>query len=194
MRFHTFSKIAASLALALMVGSPLVAASPSATPTAVETSVNWYAPGRVSTLLRDLQSINKRLDSHGGTLDTFARSPHHSWQSHSHYLNMVREDVNKAGKIISELQSIRNGALPWQQQAIDRVHPVALDLAAHTSAAIAHLAENQNRLFVPEYRNHLTAIADRSDEMREMVNGFLSYGDAQQKMNTLGDKLEIADS
>lgn len=124
----------------------------------------------------------------------FARSPHYNWWSHAHYLNAVRDQVNDAGEIISELQSIRHGALPWQKQAIDRVHPVALDLAAHTEAAIAYLAENQNLLFVPEYRDHLSTISDRTSEMRTAVNNFLDYGDAQQKTKTLGQTIEIAGS
>lgn len=196
MRFQNVAKMGASLALALSLGMPLLAAGAgsAASVAGVESTVNWYAPGRVSTLLRDLQAINARLDGYGQTLDTFARSPHYSWQSHAHYLNAVRDEVNDAGKIISELQSIRYGALSWQQRAIDRVHPVALDLAAHTEAAIAHLAENQNRLFVPEYKDHLAAISDRATEMKTAVSNFLDYGDAQQKMKTLGQTLEIADS
>lgn len=196
MLFKKLEKIGASFALGLLLGTPLVAAVPNsaASTTAVESTVNWYAPERVSTLLRDLQAINARLDRNGETLDTFARSSQFSWQSHAHYLNAVRDQVNDAGKILSELQSIRHGALPWQQQAIDRIHPVALGLAAHAEAAIAYLTENQSRLFAAEYKDHLSAIADRTSEMRSTVSNFMDYGDAQQKMKTLGQTLEIAGS
>ena len=196
MRFQKLGKIGASFALGLLLGTPLVAAVPNnaASATAVESTVNWYAPGRVSTLLQDFQAINARLATNGETLGTFARSPQHSWQSHAHYLNAVRDQVNDAGKILSELQSIRHGALAWQQLAIDRIHPVALDLAAHTEAAISYLTENQGRLFVTEYRDHLAAIADRTSEMRTTINNFVDYGDAQQKLKTLGQTLEIAGS
>lgn len=196
MRFQKLTKIGTSLALVLALGAPMVVAgpSPAANVATVESSVNWYAPGRVSTLLQNLQDINAKLDTHGQTLDTLSRAPRHSWQSHAHYLSQVRDQVNEAGKIISELQSIQHGALPWQQQAIARIHPVALDLAKHTSEAIAYLAGNQNWLFAPEYRDHLAAISDRATEMRTTVNSFVDYGAAQQQMQTLGQKLEIAGS
>ena len=196
MRFKNLTKIGTSLALVLALGAPMAVASssPAANVAAVDSSVNWYAPGRVSDLLENLQEINAKLATHGQTLDSFARTPGHSWQSHAHYLSQVRDQVNEAGKIISELQSIQHGALPWQQQAIARIHPLALDLAKHTSEAIAYLADNQNRLFVPEYREHLAAISDRATEMRTTVNNFVDYGAARQQAQTLGQKLEIAGS
>jgi hypothetical protein len=116
------TRLGAGLALALAIGTPLFAAGATAgpnvtaAPAAVESSVNWYAPDRVNTLLRDLREINSRLDRNGQTLDTFARSPHMSWQSHANYLTMMKEDINKSGQIIREMQNIQYGALPWQQK------------------------------------------------------------------------------
>jgi len=191
-----FRKVGTSLALALALGVPLVAPQPSfaAAASSVDPTVNWYAPDRVSTLLQKLQTLNARLTSNGQTLETFSRSTQHSWQSHSYYLNAVRDDVNESGKVIRELQSIQYGALPWQKQAIDRIHPIALDLAQRTSAAISHLSANQGRLAVPEYREHLAAISDSAEKMQSTVNNFIDYGQAQQKAQDLGQMLEIADS
>lgn len=195
-QLSTVARIGAGLALAMAIGTPLAAAAANATaaPAAVESSVNWYAPDRVNTLLRDLREINSRLDRNGQTLDTFARSSHHSWQSHATYLSMMKEDINKSGQIIREMQEIQYGALPWQQEAISRVHPIGLELAQHTEAAISHLNENQRRLFVPEYTERLTAISDSAEKLRSTVNQFLDYGDAQAKAQTLAQTLELADS
>ena len=196
MRFPKFAKVGLSLALLPFLFTPLVAAAPNSvsTVTAEESGVNWYAPGRVSDLLRDLQSVNARLASQGERFDNLSRSAHYDWRSHANTLNNVRDHINDAGKILSELQSIRYGALSWQKQAIDRIHPVALDLAAHTEAAIAYLNQNQHHLFAAEYTDHLAAISDRTDEMKTAVGKFLAYGEAQQKVKTLGQSLEIAGS
>jgi hypothetical protein len=189
------SRVGVGLALAFALGTPLAAAGPNVTaaPAAAEPSVNWYAPDRVNTLLRDLREINMRLDRNGQTLDTFARSPH-SWQSHATYLNMMKEDINKSGQIIREMQDIQYGALPWQKEAISRVHPIGLELAQHTNAAISHLNENQRRLFVPEYTERLTAISDSAQKLRSTVNQFVDYGEAQARAQTLAQTLEFADS
>lgn len=196
MRFLKFVKVGLSLALAPFLVTPLVGAAPNpiSIVTAEESGVNWYAPGRVSDLLRDLQSVNARLASQGERFDNFSRSAHYDWRSDANTLNNVRDHINEAGNILNELQSIRYGALPWQKQAIDRIHPVALDLAGHTEAAIAYLNQNQHHLFAAEYRDHLAAISDRTDEMKTAVGKFLAYGEAQQKIETLGQSLEIAGS
>jgi hypothetical protein len=190
------SRLGAGLTLALAIGTPLAAAGPNVTaaPAAVESSVNWYAPDRVNTLLRDLREINTRLDRNGQTLDSFTRSARLSWQSHAAYLSMMRADINKSGQIIREMQDIQSGALPWQKEAIGRVHPIGLELAQHTEAAISHLNENQRQLFVPAYTERLAAISDSAEKLRSTVNQFLDYGDAQAKSQTLAQTLEIADS
>ena len=72
-------------------------------------------------------------------------------------------------------------------------------MADSTQAAIVHLHENQDRLFVPEYREHLTTIADRSSDMKQTVDKFLNYEkaqrnyeEAQQKYLQLENELELA--
>ncbi len=96
------------------------------------------------------------------------------------------------GERTGELQRIRHAALPWQQQAITEVTSHAAQVAASTQAAILHLRENQNRLFVPEYRDHLTTIADSSGDMKETVDKFLDYEKTQQKFQQLQNELELA--
>jgi hypothetical protein len=96
------------------------------------------------------------------------------------------------GKHTAELQAMRQDVLPWQQQAINEVTSHAAKVATSTEAAISHLQENQNRLFVSEYGDYLTAIANHSEDMKEAVDGFLDYEKSQRKLRQLEDKLELA--
>ena len=132
------------------------------------------------------------LERNAETLGTFASNPHYSWQSHANYLDRVKGHINAVGERTGELQRIRHAALPWQQQAITEVTSHAAQVAASTQAAILHLRENQNRLFVPEYRDHLTTIADSSGDMKETVDKFLDYEKTQQKFQQLQNELELA--
>ena len=69
----------------------------------------------------------------------------------------------------------------------------AAQVAASTQAAIVYLNENQGRHFVPEYRDHLTTIANSSTDLRDTVGKFLEYEQTQQKLERLQNELELAD-
>ena len=168
-------------------------ASPSApTSAAAENRLNTYLPRRASDLLSEIQREGAGLMRHAETLGTFSRNPQFTWQSHAHYLDRVKGHINAVGERTAELQRIRYAVLPWQQQAITDVTAHAAQVAASTSAAIVHLRENQNRLFVSEYREHLTAIADRSEDMKQAVDKFLDYEKTQQRLQRLQNELELA--
>ncbi|MGB2887442.1 MAG: hypothetical protein WBC04_07095 [Candidatus Acidiferrales bacterium] len=157
-------------------------------------TVNWYFVERSTALLKELQGVAGKLNRDAETLGSFARSPGLSWQSHAHYLNNARDHINKAGSLLTELQSMRHGVALWQKQAIDRITPVAAETAAHTEAAIKHLRENQGRHFVPEYTDRLTMIKDRAAEMNQTVDNFLDYGETQRKLLHLQRTLEVGSS
>jgi len=171
-----------------------VSASASATPSsaAAEDRVSAYLSGRASELLAEIQREGAGLIRYSETLGIFSRNPQISWQSHAHYLDRVKGHINAVGERTDELQRIRHAVLPWQQQAITDVTSHAAQVAASTSAAIVHLHENKNRLFVTEYRNHLTSIEDRSEDMKESVDKFLDYEKTQQKFQQLRNELELA--
>ena len=126
------------------------------------------------------------------TLRTYAGISQYSSQSHASCLNKVKGHINAVGVRTAELQQIRYAVLPWQEQAITEVTSHAAKLAASTQAAIVFLNENQNRLFVPEYREHLTTIADRSMDLKDTVGKFLEYEKAQQKVQQLQNELTLA--
>ena len=60
------------------------------------------------------------------------------------------------------------------------------------AAAIVCLNEYKGRHFVPEYRDHLTTIADSSEAMKQTVHKYLDYEKAQQKVQQLQNELELA--
>lgn len=167
--------MAALVLVGVLATGSIFASPPTATP-----EQTAYLSERASMLLAEIQEEAARLGPHAETLGTFARSPQHSWQSHAFYLEKVKSHINAVGERTAELQQIRDSVPPWQQQAISALVPHAAQVAASTQAAIMHLRENQNRLFVPEYREHLTAVADRADDMKQTVDKFLNYEKAKQ--------------
>ena len=158
--------IVALAAVALLGTGSVFASPPAPSPGAPETDDVAYLSERASVLLAEIKKESAELSRHADTLGSFARSPQYSWQSHAHYLNRVKDHINAVGKRTAELQQIRYAVLPWQQEAITEVTSHAAKVAASTQAAIVYLNDNKGRHFVPEYRDHLTAIADSSEDLK----------------------------
>ena len=189
-------RIAGAATMATLFLASAISAAPPANPitSSASTGVDAQADSRSTELLKDLQIVSSELHRNAETLGTFATRPQMSWQSHAVYLTDVRDQINEAGQVLKELQDIRHSVEPWQQRAIDRIHPVAMQLADHTEAAIQHLNEYQGRRFVPEYTERLTSIADHALDMKTTVDNFVNYGETQKKLEGLEDKLESASS
>jgi hypothetical protein len=186
--------VSVSVITLFLAGSLYALPKPPGSPQDGIPSVNWYFIERSTALLKELQDVAGKLNRDAETLGSFARSSGLSWQSHAHYLNNARAHINEVGSQLTELQSMRHAVAPWQQQAIDRITPIAAVAAAHTETAIKHLRENQRRHFVPEYTDRLTMIEDRAAEMKRTVDNFLDYGETQGKLLHLQRTLELAGS
>ena len=180
-----------ALAAVALLGTGSIFASSPAPPGTSETDDLAYLSDRASMLLVEIKKEAAELTRHADTLRTFAGNPRYSWQSHTFYLNKVKGHINAVGERTAELQQIRYAVLPWQEQAIAEVTSHAAKVAASTQAAIIYLNENQGRHFVPEYRDHLTAIADSSEDMKQTVDKFLDYEKTQEKFQRLQNELEL---
>ncbi|HVR22383.1 MAG TPA: hypothetical protein VMU26_03605 [Candidatus Polarisedimenticolia bacterium] len=183
--------IIAVAAVALLETGSVFASPPAPSPVASETDDLAYLPGRASTLLAEIKKEAAQLTRHADTLRTFAGNPHYSWESHTFYLNKVKGHINAVGERTAELQQIRYAVLPWQERAITEVTSHAAKVAASTQAAIVYLNGNQGRHFVPEYRDHLTAIADSSEDVKQTVDKFLDYEKTHEKFQRLQNDLEL---
>jgi hypothetical protein len=187
-------RIIVALAAVVLVGTGAAFASPSPPSSgAPEDQLATYSSGRASTLLAEIRKESTELRAYTDTVGAFAGSPRHSLHSHIFYLNEVKDHINAVGERTAELQQIRHTVLPWQKQAITEVTSHAAKVAASTQAAIVYLNENRNRLFASEYGDHLTTIADSSEDMKQTVDKFLDYEKTQRKFQQLQDELELGE-
>jgi hypothetical protein len=171
-------------AAALLLAVSLTAA-PSASPPGT-----WNYTTEASKLLDRAQSLSAALKADAVRLESLTRS-HVTWQTHAHHLNLVRQHVNEIGPILTRLQEIRHVLTPWQQQATDRVVPLASVLAARTEAAINHLNEYQRYLYAADYKGHLGAIADHARSMNQHIGMFIDYAETGEKLEQLRLDLEL---
>lgn len=146
---------------------------------------------QVSDLLTQAKSHAMQLRNDADTMRQYATSGL-TWQSHAVQINTIKEHVNNLGKVLQKMSDRHPQASPWQQGAIDRVTPLARELASNIEETIEHINKNQNRLNMPEYRDYLTANHELSSSLAELIGDYVTYGKSKAKYQRLGSKLEVA--
>jgi len=145
---------------------------------------------QVSRLLAEAKSMAFQLKDDAATMETFSRMDL-GWESHKIAINQIKDDVNALGKQVAKLQAAEANAAPWQRVAIERMNPYLDEMCGYTTAVIEHL-NGDARHTVAEYRDFLQANADYSADLASMIANFVDYGNAKQRREELGEKLEIA--
>lgn len=140
-----------------------------------------------SQLLKEVQSRAAQLTREADRLDSYTRGPL-SRSSHIDQLTVVKDHINAIGERLQVLQEIRENTAPWQQKAIDAVVPYAAKVAAHTEAAILHINESPRPLWHPDYTDHLRAISDRSERVKDTVDLHLAMASTQDKLDRLRER------
>ena len=118
----TSTKFFSIAILAAVLAVPVVQANAAAGP-----------PTDVTNSMQQAKQAAFRLSETADRLHAIARNGGHSWQSHSWYLDSAREDVNRLGKMLQELEDLKPVASETQQAGIARMRP--------------HLIETSQRLF-----------------------------------------------
>ncbi|MGH9773257.1 MAG: hypothetical protein ACRD4Q_16435 [Candidatus Acidiferrales bacterium] len=152
-------------------------------------SYTWDFQAEASELLGEIQGLAGKLHNDADLLQSHARR-NLSRESQAAQLTLMREHVNAMGTRLTRLQEIKHVTAPWQQQAINRIHPFAVEVAANTEAAISHMNENGSYLFAPSYREHVATAVDQAAELKNNVGDFLAYANAQQQLNRLQTVIE----
>jgi hypothetical protein len=195
----TLKKAGFAPALAVLAGSlftiPSARAEDIKGPTTIITVTPEYSPAELeaSKLLKQIRTSAFQLATDSDTLESLSRM-RVARESYARSLELVKAHINKTGEQIARLQAIKSEVAPWQQAAIDRITPIAAQIAANTEAAINHINESPNYLYSPEYQSTLSAIANDAKEMRNSVNDFLTLAAAQQKVDHLQMKILAANS
>jgi trans-aconitate methyltransferase len=148
----------------------------------------------ITRLLADVKTEAVALERDAEELAAWTEAKQVSWQSHATKLRSMREHVNQAGQLLSKLNSSREGASIWQQQAIDRIHPLLKELADNTQSTIKHLSDNQNRIYFPPYTDYAKAGADLAKELAALVSDYTKFGELEEEFHRLQEKLEPAAS
>lgn len=123
-------------------------------------------------------------------METFTRSKV-NWKSHASQINIIKDHINKAGQLLSQLEGARGNADQWQHDAIDRIAPLLKEMASNTEAIIDHL-NNAKQVWAPSYQKYLTANHELSSELAGAIGDFVEYGKTKERVEMLEKKLETS--
>lgn len=147
---------------------------------------------QIGGLFQQIKQSTAQLTRDAEELVTFQKS-RISWESHAHQIEMIKEHVNRIGKLEQELRDARESGSPWQQQAIDRVNPLLQEMADNLEVTINHLNNNKSSLFAAPYPDYVQTNADLAAELHSLISNFVDYGKTKEKFETLQQKLEVAE-
>ena len=145
----------------------------------------------VTNLLLQAKTHAVQLRDDADTMKQYGRSKM-AWESHAIQINTIKDHINNLGKVLQKMSDRQEDASPWQQGAIDRVTPLAQELASNIEATIEHINNNQTRLELPEYRDFLSANFELSSSLSGLIADYVSYGKSKSNYDRLGSKLEVA--
>ena len=138
------------------------------------------------------EAIELKRDAHD--LEIWAKGGQISWQTHGAQLLVIREHINKARKLLAQMNKARHTASPWQQQAIDRIHPLLKELADNTGATINHFNDNKSHIHLSDYADYAKAGSDLAEELATLVSDYVDFEEHEADYYRLKDKLEPAAS
>jgi hypothetical protein len=148
--------------------------------------------GQITKLLEDAKAETVQLKHDAADLESFAKSGL-TWESHARKVEMIREHVNNTGKLLAKLQAEEATGSPWQQDATKQIEPLLKELAANMESTINHINENRAHIKFSEYHDYVKANYELASDLEALIRDFVNYGEAKQKYERLGGKLEIID-
>ena len=141
----------------------------------------------VAALFQEARSTAVQLNRDAATMESFTRS-NLTWQTHSAQIARIKEHINKAGSILSQMQAARADAKPWHQDAIDGITPTLKELASNTESIINHLNETPQQLKDPTYVQYLQSNAKLASDLSAAVGNIVDYDNTNTKMEELEAK------
>jgi hypothetical protein len=145
---------------------------------------------QVSKLLSEAKTMAFQLKEDAVIMESFTRM-NISWESHAVAINQIKDHVNALGRQEAKLKDAKKTGSPWQQTAIDRITPFLDELAGYTYAVIEHI-NGETKHTPAEYKDYLEANADYATDLAAMIGNFVDYGKTKDRLQRLGDKLELS--
>ncbi len=139
---------------------------------------------KINQLFRQIHAETARLDADARELESFHRTST-AWAGHADQIEMVRQHVNEAGKLDQQLRAAREEGSAWQQESIDRIHPLLKELAGNLASTIDFLGAHQERMLPPAYNELVRKNAEMSHNLHMMIEDAMNYAESKHELDGL---------
>ena len=178
----------------ILLASCLVAAM-IALPAALRADTNnaMSDPAKVQDIANHLSTLEEQaalVSRDADSVWSLSQDHHTNWQSHAFYLNNLREDVNRMGSLLAELEEMKPEATKAQQMAIERARPHLVALANETGEALGLLRGRAQNLRQSQYKEAVTDLCTQAHILYQTVDTIVNYHNADDRL----DKLEASHS
>lgn len=139
----------------------------------------------IAQQLRDAKRSSWELRKMTDTLDAITRNGGSSWQSHSSYLNTVRDNVNQLGKMLASVEELKQHGTKSQQIAIQAMRPRLMETADALRTAIQLLNDNRYHVYFTGYGEAVRTVSEQSASLHETLDAVLAYEAARERLDQL---------
>ena len=137
---------------------------------------------------------SSQLRESADRLHAISRGGALSWESHSRYLNLVTEDVNRMGKMLTQLEGLAPHASDTQRAAIENLRPRLTGAANALTSAIALLESRSYNTRLAPYQDSVRAVSEHVDSLHQELAAVTDYESAKARLARLGSAPAQTDS
>jgi hypothetical protein len=169
------SAIAMASALGVLLSAPLAVAD---TPTsAVRTAAQEKISDRLDAFERDAASMRTSLDRYVASM----RNPNASASLHAYSLNRAKDQLNSLGRQLDALEALSPQGTTLQQAAIREARPHLQAVADQLDLAIGLHNDDRRNVRSPEFRDAVSEMHQRSDDLYNNVDAITDYENARNQ-------------
>jgi len=157
-------------------------------PPSIKAADNPDSP-QVAKLLSEAKTMAFQLKEDAVFMESFSFNTV-SRETQAATINNIIEHINALGKQVTKLKAVEGEASPWQKTVIERINPYLDEMGGYSTAVVEHIKRAPQHNFA-EYKDYLEANADYASDLAAMIDDFVSYGNAKNRVETLGSRLEV---
>jgi len=140
--------------------------------------------------LREVAQEAHQIRANTGEMEMLDRGSSRLSASYVADFEVVKEDVNRAGKQFRALEAERASLEPWEQHALDRVEPLFASIAQSETKAIEFYNEHRPNLTDPAFKGYLEQIDKDSHRAAQILDEYFKLAKARQVESRLSSALE----
>ncbi len=128
--------------------------------------------------LRDIEFTARDIAIRAENLD----SPTSDWHPSAVYqveLEVIKEQINRAGRELHVLDTQRAALLPWEERAMEQANALMADAARNESRALRFYNENGRRPLTSEFRGYLAKVESDTSQAAKLLREHLELDQAK---------------